>query len=115
MNIYELHFEGGILFMGILSLVFFSVLIIGIFSIINRKIFLLKLSQELGLFALVWGVLGQMLGMLQAFAAIEAAGEVSQAMVAGGLRVSSYTTAYGLIIFLIAKLIKIIYLGLSKY
>jgi hypothetical protein len=36
-------------------------------------------------------------------------GEVSQALLAGSLKVSSYTTLYGFFIFLLAKLFKIVY------
>jgi hypothetical protein len=114
MNITEIHVEGGILFMGVLSLLFIAVLSTGISSIVKKQGFMLKLSQELALFALVWGILGQLLGLFGAFSAIETVGEVSQEILAGGLKVSSYPTLYGLIIFLVAKLIKLISIAVNK-
>ncbi|HET9949960.1 MAG TPA: MotA/TolQ/ExbB proton channel family protein [Longimicrobiales bacterium] len=44
------------------------------------------------------GFLGTVLGMIIAFQAIEAAGEVEATLVAGGIKVALLTTAYGLII-----------------
>jgi hypothetical protein len=58
-----------------------------------------------GLLALVTGVLGQLIGMFMAFQAIEQIGEVSQAMLAGGLKVSSITSIYGMLIFVVTRLI----------
>ena len=44
------------------------------------------------------GFLGTVVGMILAFAAIEAAGNVDPALVAGGIKVSLLTTAAGLVI-----------------
>ena len=113
MNFYEIHIEGGIEFMSILFLLFLAVLGTGVVALIKKKEPLqrdkwIKINQDLALFALVWGILGQTIGLFQAFQAIEEVGEVSQALLAGGLKVSSYTTLYGLLIFLIGKIFKII-------
>lgn len=65
----------------------------------------LEYVRFFGLLALVTGVLGQLIGLYGAFAAIEQAGEVSQALLAGGLKVSSITTIYGFIIFVLTRLV----------
>jgi biopolymer transport protein ExbB len=44
------------------------------------------------------GFLGTVLGMIIAFASIQAAGEVEATAVAGGIKIALYTTAYGLMI-----------------
>src|SRR5690606_32481932 len=44
------------------------------------------------------GFLGTVLGMIVAFQAIEAAGEVEATLVAGGIKIALLTTAFGLII-----------------
>jgi biopolymer transport protein ExbB len=44
------------------------------------------------------GFLGTVAGMIQAFAAIEAAGQVEASLVAGGIKVALITTATGLLI-----------------
>ena len=46
----------------------------------------------------LFGFLGTVWGMIQAFAAIEAAGNVDPALVAGGIKVALLTTASGLVI-----------------
>ncbi|GAA5034076.1 hypothetical protein GCM10011506_27100 [Marivirga lumbricoides] len=113
MNFYEIHIEGGIEFMSILFLLFLAVLGTGVVALIKKKEPVkrdkwIKINQDLALFALVWGIFGQTIGLFGAFQAIEEVGEVLQALLAGGLKVSSYTTLYGLLIFLIGKIFKII-------
>ena len=44
------------------------------------------------------GFLGKVIGMIQGFQAIEAAGEVEATLVAGGIKVALITTAAGLVI-----------------
>jgi len=107
--------EGGPLFMGILSLLLLIILILTVINairirkndgfespVINRY---LELIKSLGLFSLVTGMLGQFIGLFQAFNVIESGIDISPAMLAGGLKVSSITTIYGMIIFLIAYLV----------
>jgi len=114
MSIYELHIEGGILFMSILSILFISTLLSGVFGIIKVDEKWLKISNEVALLALVWGILGQVLGLFGAFQGIEQMGEVSQAMLAGGLKVSSYTSIYGLIIFIVGKVLQLVASTIAK-
>ena len=47
------------------------------------------------------GFLGTVIGMVQAFDAIEAAGDISPNIVAGGMKVALITTIYGIIVALI--------------
>ena len=63
-----------------------------------------ELVISLSLFAVVWGVLGQVIGLIAGFDAIEAAGSVSPGILAGGLKVSFIPLAFGLVIYLIARL-----------
>jgi len=112
MKIIEVHIEGGILFMGILFVLLVAVIVTSALVLKHKADRAsaekwLKISQEIALFALVFGILGQLIGLLGAFQGIEQMGEVSQAILAGGLKVSSYTTLYGFFIFLLAKLFKI--------
>ena len=57
--------------------------------------------KSVGLLALVIGVLAQLIGLYSAFSAIEQMGQISAPMLAGGLKVSSITTLYGLFVFII--------------
>jgi hypothetical protein len=115
MSIYELHVQGGMLFMSILTILFIATIATGVLGLIKREdAKWLKISKETALLALVWGILGQVLGLFAAFQGIEQMGEVSQAMLAGGLKVSSYTTIYGLIIFIVGKVLQLVAGAITK-
>ena len=50
------------------------------------------------------GFLGTVVGMIQAFDAIEIAGDISPALVAGGIKVALLTTVFGLIVAMILQI-----------
>ncbi len=101
--------------MGILTLILLAVLVMGVINAIaifkNNSELNESLHQRLspiksiGLFGLVFGILGQLIGLYGAFVQIQAMGSVSPAILAGGIKVSMITTMYGAVIFLIAYLI----------
>ena len=96
----EYFMMGGPLFMFFLTLLLIGV----IYAALQRKAIL----KEFGLAALAFGFLGQLIGLLGAFEAIEAAGGVSQSILAGGLKVSSITSIYGLMIYCTSLSIRIV-------
>ncbi len=112
---FNLFYQGGPLFMGILTILLFTVIVLSVyfFYLIFRKeyksldltIKRLKFIKTTGIFALVAGILGQLIGLYSAFTYIEAAREISPVILAGGLRISMITTIYGMIIFLISYLL----------
>lgn len=111
----DLFYMGGPLFMSILSILFLLILVysvINLLTILNRKNGdVLKLQgriahiKSIGLFTMITGILGQLIGLYMAFAAIENAMDISPAIMAGGLKVSMITTMYGIVIYLISLLI----------
>lgn len=74
----------------------------------------IKKIKALSLFALVYGILGQLLGLMSGLNAIEQAQGVSPAILASGLYISSISTLLGLIIFLVARLGTTLLLVLNK-
>ena len=70
----------------------------------------LNYLKAIGTLALVIGIFGQLLGLYNAFAAIEAVGAVSPKILVGGLKVSMASTMYGLLIYGIGYLL---WLGLN--
>ena len=50
------------------------------------------------------GFMGTVLGLIQAFDAIEVAGDISPALVAGGMKVALITTVGGLVVAIILQL-----------
>jgi hypothetical protein len=111
----ELFYMGGTLFMSILT----AILIIMVaWAIYHSLPFLTGKNYDLtqtrmrirhirtiGLFGLMFGISGNLIGLFQAFDAIEQMGDVSPALLMGGLKVSMITTFYGIFIFLLSLLV----------
>ena len=101
--------------MGILTLLFLIILAAAVYRAVEisrgdikyETSFRHKLThiKSAGVFAMVFGIFGQLLGLYQAFSAIEQVGNVAPALLAGGLKVSTIPTLYGIFIFLISWLI----------
>jgi len=64
----------------------------------------LSYIKSIGLFAMITGILYQLIGFYQAFSAIEIAGDVSSSLFYAGLRISMITTIYGIFIYLFSIL-----------
>jgi len=63
---------------------------------------------------LVWGFLGHIIGLIGAFDAIEAVGEVSQGVMAAGIKISLIVPVFGSFIFLVGRLGIIILTWMQK-
>lgn len=108
----NLFLMGGPITMSILSLLFVVMIAWIVYHLIvamntmheNREKALRKIEygKSIGLFAMVMGIFAQLLGFFQAFTAIEKAGDISPAMIYGGLKVSMISTLYGILIYLIS-------------
>jgi len=106
---------GGTLFMSLLTILLVITLAVAIYFAITiasgkaseKKNFKeqLRYVKSLGLFTMITGILGQLIGLFSAFTAIESAGDVSPAMLAGGLKISMITSLTGIVIYLISILI----------
>ncbi len=103
----ELFQMGGMLFMSILTIELGVVVFFIAKSIINNENNTSKIKSA-GLLAAITGILGQLIGLFDAFEAIQHVGTVSPAVLAAGLKVSMITTMYGIIIYLIAVLASLI-------
>lgn len=103
---FEILNEGGVIFMY--PLLILLIIIIGLISKgflqkkANKKT--LNLIASISLFAVIWGVLGQVIGLIGAFDALAIEGEVTVAILAAGLKISFLSTAFGCLIFLIGRL-----------
>lgn len=116
-SLFSKLYEGGPFFMFPALVILILIIILSVKSFINLKkdnSKAISLIASLGLFALIWGILGQAIGLMQAFDAIQQMGKVSPSMLAGGLKVSMITTTFGFIIFLIARIAIIILTWLQK-
>jgi biopolymer transport protein ExbB/TolQ len=101
--------------MGILTILLLVLLAVAVLFAIyissgkaqNSESFTHRLTylKAMGLFTMITGILGQLIGLLMAFGAIERAGDISPQLVYGGLKISFYTTVYGILIYLLSILI----------
>lgn len=100
--------------MGILSFLLLAVIVITIILAVKlpseskdpESNFRQQISyiRSVGLFAMITGILGQLIGLYMAFVAIEKAGDISPMLVAAGLKISMITTLYGVFIYLFSIL-----------
>ncbi len=97
---YKLFIEGGPTFMAVLT-----VLLAGLcFAAWKAP----RWVKEIGAFALCFGFFSMLLGLRQICDAIQQVGEVSMAVLCGGLKVSLIPVLYGMIIYLISLLIRVL-------
>ncbi|WP_321287290.1 MotA/TolQ/ExbB proton channel family protein [uncultured Sunxiuqinia sp.] len=104
----ELFYTGGPLFMSILTIWGIGMLVFTAQKVIHFFVQGKVTKNGLGLIllfgslAIVSGFLGQAIGLIAAFDAIEAAGDISPSLVAGGLKVSMIAPVYGTLIFILS-------------
>jgi len=120
---FNLFYEGGVLFMSILTLLLVVLLSISVYYgtlIIKsesgpelRNLYRHRITyiKSVGLLSLVVGIFGQLIGMYQGFSLIQSSGAISQSLLLAGIRISMITTLYGMVIFIISYLI---WLGLDS-
>ena len=99
--------QGGYYFMIPLLLLLCLVVFLGIRGLQFNTAKNRELVKSIGLFALAFGVLGFILGMLGALEAIAVASFVSTQLLAAGLKLALLAPTFGLIIFLISRLLAV--------
>lgn len=115
---FDYFYAGGPLFMSLISIAG----LVALFFIIKTTSKVMQgktISQaELrnipvaGSTAFILGILGQVIGLYQAMSAIQQAGDVSPALLAGGFQVSMIAPIYGMILFVISL---IAYLAINSW
>lgn len=112
--------DGGPLFMSlilialVLSLLFLIIGFINLNKNPEKSKKMLNLVGHSSLLGLTLGFLGSVIGLISAFDAIESMGDVSSAMLAGGLKVSLLTTTFGLFVFVVSRIGMIILRSLQS-
>ena len=108
--------EGGSFFMY--TLLFLLLLSIGLFvqGLLKpeKRVKSIELLSSIGLFALIFGFLGQIIGLIAAFDAIKVATNIAPSVLAGGLKISFLSPGFGALVFLVARLGIIILTFLKK-
>ncbi len=108
--------EGGPFFMYPLLLILILVIILIVKCFLNKgkMVKTISLISSITLFALVWGFLGHIIGMIGAFDSIGATGAISQEVMAAGIKVSLLVPTFGSFIFLVGRLGIIVLIWMQK-
>ena len=64
--------------------------------------------KEIGVGALVYAIFGTLLGLSQIFDTVQMFGDISFAVICGGMKVALIPTFYGLIVYFISLVIRVI-------
>ncbi|MFA5324654.1 MAG: hypothetical protein WCR82_00545 [Bacteroidales bacterium] len=100
MIIKQLFIEGGSFFMTILTVEF----ILLILAAWKAPAWV----KETGLIALITCLIFTFLSLIQAFGAIQSAGDISMSLFCGGMKVALIPIIYGSIIYLVSLILRII-------
>ena len=99
-SIPQLFVEGGLVWMICISL-----FLIAIFIAAWKAP---RWVKEIGIGALVFAIFGTMSGLAQMFDAIQMFGDISPAVICGGLKVTLIPTFYGFIVYFVSLIIRVI-------
>ena len=99
-SIFQLFVSGGCGFMSIITL-----MLVGLFFAAWKAPAWIK---EIGLFALAFGFFGTIAGFMQASEFLQANVDVSSNVIWGGVKVALIPTAYGIIVYLVSLILRII-------
>lgn len=114
-SLINFHLSGGPVFMYFLTL--FLLTIVALFCIAGYSLYFSKSPRPiltknlilgiiyLGSFSAVWGILGQGVGIWLALSAIQAAADVSPAIIVDGIKISMIAPLYGISIFLFSSVL----------
>lgn len=104
-HLFGLLNEGGPMFMYVTFLWLIFVIYLFVVGIMKRHLIpkQIKLLKSVSLFALVWGFLGQMVGIIGAFDTIQVHGDIAPSVLAAGIKVSILSPTFGMFVFLVAR------------
>ncbi|MCO6175300.1 MotA/TolQ/ExbB proton channel family protein [Flavobacterium sp. NRK F10] len=103
--ILEKIYEGGPFFMVPIVLLLIVILLLVVKGVLKKSdnTKTKNLIASISLFVLVWGILGQSIGLISAFEFIQKTGSVTAEILAGGLKVSFLPSVFGMFAFLIGR------------
>ena len=98
--------EGGPFFMWPIVIVFIILVVLFVRQLLTKADIAktISLLSNISLLILSWGFLGSVIGLIEAFDAIQSMDQVSQGMMAGGLKVALLNAVFGLAVFIFGRL-----------
>ena len=108
--------DGGPVFTVVIFICLLAVIGLIIFAFvkkgIDKKAF--YLIKHIGWFAVAWGFMGRTFGLISAFDAVEAHGELTPSLLASGLKMSLIDPLFGIIVFIVARAGIILLIAMKK-
>jgi hypothetical protein len=98
--------DGGPVFTVIIFICLVLVLALFVVTLLNKdnRDKLILIMKHIGWFAVAWGFMGRTLGLIHAFDAVAAHGELTPALLADGLKMALIDPLFGIFVFIIARL-----------
>lgn len=88
----------------LLTLAFVIIAFINLKRDLSKSKKMTGLASDVSILGLVIGFLGSIIGMIAAFDAVNAVGDISSGTMAAGLKVSFLTTVFGAITFILPRI-----------
>lgn len=97
---FKFFVAGGPVFMAVLTIV----LVCMFFAAWKAP----RWVKEIGAFAIVFGIFSTLLGITQMLGVVQEVGDIDTGVLCGGMKVTLIPTIYGIIIYLISLIVRII-------
>lgn len=97
---FKFFVAGGPVFMAVLTIV----LVCMFFSAWKAP----RWVKEIGAFAIVFGIFSTLLGITQMLGVVQEVGDIDTGVLCGGMKVTLIPTIYGIIIYMISLIVRII-------
>ena len=107
--------DGGPVFTTVIFICLLIVIALFVIAFIKKEYSekALNLMKHIGWFAVAWGFLGRTFGLIHAFDAVAAHGELTPSLLADGLKMALVDPLFGILVFIVARL-GIIFLVAAK-
>lgn len=108
--------EGGPAFTYIIVLTFFVLIGIFVRGILMKgeKYKTIELMKSISWFAVAWGFLGRVFGLIMIFDKVQAMGDVAPSVFADGLKIALIAPLCGILVFALTRLGIVVLISLQK-
>jgi hypothetical protein len=74
----------------------------------------IEIIKQISWFAVAWGFLGRVFGLILIFDKIQAAGDIAPSMMAEGLKMALVSPLFGILVFALARLAILVLISIQK-
>lgn len=115
-SIIEKFIDGGPVFTVVILLCLILVLVFFVQAFVKKgnPEKMISLMKHIGWFAVAWGFMGRTFGLIHAFDAVAAHGELTPSLLADGLKMALVDPLFGIFDFIVARLGIIILVATKK-